>query len=52
VNEHGPLDPVVPFGGAKWSGLGHEFGALGLDSYTQAQVVRVAKATDGGAAEA
>ena len=52
VNEHGPLDPVVPFGGAKWSGLGHEFGALGLDSYTHAQVVRVAKAMNDRAAPA
>ncbi len=43
VNQHGALDPSVPFGGAKWSGLGYEFGDLGLEGYTQAQVVRVAK---------
>jgi len=43
VNQHGALDNSVPFGGAKWSGLGHELGALGLEGYTQPQVVRVAK---------
>lgn len=43
VNEHGSLDWDVPFGGAKWSGIGYEFDALGLESYTQAQVIQIAK---------
>jgi len=43
VNQHGAIDLSVPFGGAKWSGMGHELGTLGLEAYTQAQVVRVAK---------
>jgi acyl-CoA reductase-like NAD-dependent aldehyde dehydrogenase len=43
VNQHGSLDESVPFGGAKWSGMGYELGTLGLEGYTQAQVVRVAK---------
>jgi acyl-CoA reductase-like NAD-dependent aldehyde dehydrogenase len=43
VNQHAVLDPSVPFGGAKWSGLGHEFGSLGMESYSQAQIVRLAK---------
>ena len=43
VNQHAALDGSVPFGGAKWSGLGHEMGALGLKGYTQAQVIRAAK---------
>jgi acyl-CoA reductase-like NAD-dependent aldehyde dehydrogenase len=43
VNQHGALDNAVPFGGAKWSGPGHELGTLGLEAYTQPQVVRAAK---------
>ena len=33
---------TVPFGGAKESGLGREYSALGLKSYMEAQVVSVA----------
>ena len=43
VNQHGAIDNSVPFGGAKWSGMGYELGDLGLEAYTQQQVVRVAK---------
>ena len=43
VNQHAALDVSVPFGGAKWSGVGHEMGALGLEGYSQAQVIRAAK---------
>ena len=44
VNQHNNLDPSVPFGGAKWSGIGHELGTLGLEAYSQLQVVRAAEA--------
>jgi acyl-CoA reductase-like NAD-dependent aldehyde dehydrogenase len=43
VNQHATLDLTVPFGGAKWSGIGHELGSWGLEGYTQPQVVRAAK---------
>lgn len=36
VNQHLALDPFVPFGGAKQSGLGREFSPLGLKSYMEA----------------
>ncbi|MGD0725693.1 MAG: aldehyde dehydrogenase family protein [Spirochaetia bacterium] len=43
VNQHSTLDFSVPFGGTKWSGIGHELGSWGLEGYTQLQVVRAAK---------
>lgn len=43
VNDHSTISPDVPFGGAKQSGLGTEFGYLGLDEYVQLQVLRVAR---------
>lgn len=43
VNQHGALDSAVPFGGAKWSGIGYEHGSRGLEAYTQLQVVRAVK---------
>jgi len=43
VNNHAELDPSVPFGGAKDSGMGVEFSDEGLAEYTQLQVVSVAK---------
>lgn len=36
VNQHLALDPFVPFGGAKQSGLGREFSPQGLKSYMEA----------------
>jgi acyl-CoA reductase-like NAD-dependent aldehyde dehydrogenase len=42
VNEHRIPDATVPFGGAKESGLGREYSALGLKSYMEPQVVHVA----------
>jgi acyl-CoA reductase-like NAD-dependent aldehyde dehydrogenase len=39
VNNHGAIKPFAPFGGVKGSGLGVEFGKLGLDEYTAIQVV-------------
>jgi acyl-CoA reductase-like NAD-dependent aldehyde dehydrogenase len=39
VNAHGAIKPFAPFGGVKGSGLGVEFGQLGLEEYTAIQVV-------------
>jgi acyl-CoA reductase-like NAD-dependent aldehyde dehydrogenase len=39
VNNHGAIKPFAPFGGVKGSGLGVEFGKLGLEEYTSIQVV-------------
>ena len=39
VNNHGAIKPFAPFGGVKASGLGVEFGKLGLEEYTAVQVV-------------
>ncbi|MCE6983761.1 aldehyde dehydrogenase family protein, partial [Pseudomonas frederiksbergensis] len=35
VNMHTLLDPAVPFGGGKASGIGREFGGAGIEDYTQ-----------------
>src|SRR5690606_18561330 len=43
VNAHVNTDMAVPFGGAKESGLGREFGLLGLKGYTEPAVVCVRK---------
>ncbi|GAA3758051.1 aldehyde dehydrogenase family protein [Microbacterium kribbense] len=40
VNEHGTIDPRVPFGGAKGSGYGVEFGREGLLECAQAVSVK------------
>lgn len=39
INAHGALDPRMPFGGAKRSGYGLEFGAEGLKAVAQPQVI-------------
>jgi acyl-CoA reductase-like NAD-dependent aldehyde dehydrogenase len=39
VNTHAVLPPSVPFGGAKWSGVGVENGLAGLLAFTESQVV-------------
>lgn len=39
INKHGAIQPNVPFGGVKSSGLGVEFGEEGLAEYTDIQVV-------------
>ncbi len=39
VNSHGGIKPHAPFGGVKGSGIGVEFGELGLKEYTSVQVV-------------
>lgn len=43
VNQHAALLPDIPFGGAKWSGIGVEYGVAGLLEFTQAQVVNIAR---------
>ena len=45
VNSHLGLDPLIPFRGAKQSGMGVELGQEGLHEYTQARVVNVTKAS-------
>lgn len=39
VNMHNLLDPAVPFGGIKQSGLGREFGHAFIDDYTELKSV-------------
>jgi acyl-CoA reductase-like NAD-dependent aldehyde dehydrogenase len=41
VNGHGLIKPFAPFGGVKGSGIGVEFGQLGLAEYTAVQVVHI-----------
>jgi acyl-CoA reductase-like NAD-dependent aldehyde dehydrogenase len=43
VNMHRATNPVVPFGGAKESGLGRQYSHLGLKSYMEPTVISVAK---------
>jgi len=43
VNRHGVLNPAVPMGGVKQSGIGVEFGVEGLHEYTTVQVLSVKK---------
>ncbi|WP_447726308.1 aldehyde dehydrogenase family protein [Sphingomonas koreensis] len=43
INDHASISPDAPFGGAKQSGVGTEFGLYGLEEYMQLQTVRVAK---------
>lgn len=43
VNKHGELDPSIPFGGAKQSGLGTELGRAGLEEFTQRKVINLAR---------
>ena len=43
VNQHIVVAPNLPFGGAKWSGVGVEGGSWGLLGFTEIQVVNVAK---------
>ncbi|MCY1315131.1 Phenylacetaldehyde dehydrogenase [compost metagenome] len=43
INKHLDFGPGVPFGGAKQSGLGVEFGDEGLHEFTQIQVLNEAR---------
>jgi len=39
VNDHLTLQPYIPFGGMKWSGMGVENGPWGLEEFTALQVL-------------
>lgn len=43
VNRHGLLDPSVPFGGFKQSGIGRSNGAVGLDAYCELKTISIGK---------
>ena len=43
VNQHLAIAPNLPFGGAKWSGIGVENGPWGLLGFTEIQVMNVSK---------
>jgi acyl-CoA reductase-like NAD-dependent aldehyde dehydrogenase len=43
VNKHLDLPPDIPFAGAKQSGLGAEQGQEGLEEFTQACIINMAK---------
>jgi acyl-CoA reductase-like NAD-dependent aldehyde dehydrogenase len=43
VNKHAELDPRIPFGGAKQSGLGTELGEDGLKEFTQLKIINIAR---------
>ena len=43
VNQHRTTSAFVPFGGAKESGLGRQYSALGLKGYMEPEVISVAK---------
>ena len=47
VNTHFELDPRVPFGGHKESGIGTEWGVGGLKSYCNSQTLYLKKAGAG-----
>jgi phenylacetaldehyde dehydrogenase len=44
INAHGAIDPRIPFGGAKASGYGLEFGTAGLKALGQPHVITIPKA--------
>lgn len=41
VNKHADLDPGIPFGGAKQSGIGTELGQEGFEEFTQRRVINI-----------
>ncbi|OAJ61348.1 aldehyde dehydrogenase family protein [Paraburkholderia ginsengiterrae] len=42
VNSHVPLDPSMPFGGMKQSGMGREFGKHAVEAFTEIKSVCIA----------
>ena len=43
VNQHRATSAIVPFGGAKESGLGRQYSELGLKSYMEPEVISIAR---------
>jgi acyl-CoA reductase-like NAD-dependent aldehyde dehydrogenase len=43
INRHLDLPPDIPMGGAKQSGIGAELGQEGLEEFTQAKIINMAK---------
>jgi len=43
INQHAELDPTIPFGGSKMSGVGAELGADGLEEFTQLKIINMAR---------
>jgi len=43
INQHADLNPAIPFGGAKQSGLGVELGEEGLAEFTQLKIINMAR---------
>jgi acyl-CoA reductase-like NAD-dependent aldehyde dehydrogenase len=43
INDHGSIQPNMPFGGVKQSGFGTEFGQHGLEEFCSIQVVKTPK---------
>jgi acyl-CoA reductase-like NAD-dependent aldehyde dehydrogenase len=43
INKHLDLPPDIPMGGAKQSGIGVELGQEGLEEFTQAKIINMAK---------
>lgn len=43
INKHADLQPHIPFGGAKLSGVGVELGQEGLREFTQVQVLNMSR---------
>lgn len=43
INKHAELDPSIPFGGAKQSGIGRELGQEGLEEFTQLKIINMAR---------
>lgn len=41
INNHGAINPMVPFGGIKSSGYGQEFGLAGLKAVSAPKVIQV-----------
>ena len=43
INDHGSIQPNMPFGGIKQSGIGVEFGQHGLEAFSSLQAVKIPK---------
>jgi acyl-CoA reductase-like NAD-dependent aldehyde dehydrogenase len=43
INKHLDLPPDIPFAGARQSGFGAEMGQEGLEEFTQARIINMAK---------